>query len=73
MIENKINYIKNNIKQKFDIKLMELSYDTKTAPNIGVDGDKWNYDVYRSDPAEKDAWKIGDSIENSLYTKGKNK
>lgn len=48
-------------------KIFTLSYDNKVAPQSGINyGGNLGYEIYKLDPAERDAWHIGDGVEFNL-------
>lgn len=66
-ISNKSDYLNIHPAQKDDVKILDLSFQGVTIPNQKA---IYNYGVYLSDPAEMDAWKMGDTVEKNLK-KGK--
>ncbi|RZV14872.1 hypothetical protein D3M61_02620 [Aliarcobacter butzleri] len=62
-ISNKSDYLNIHPAQKDDVKILGFSYNWKMAPNKFLEK---NHGVYLSDPAEQDAWKMGDTVEKKF-------
>ena len=67
ILENKSSYLKQNPQFSNTVKLLEFSYSDKTAPKEGIKYEpKLGGGIYKLDPAERDAFHIGDSVRGKL-------
>jgi len=72
VLENKDAFQLNHPKMKQYVRMLELSYKVNTEPADGFGngisyGYKLDYYIYNKiDPAERDAWAIGDNVQNGI-------
>jgi hypothetical protein len=72
--ENQEKYLKYNPKQKNDVKILDYSLTPKMWPGNSMQYDKDTTEkLYEKDPAEVDAWKVGDTTEDYLILESRDR